>query len=734
MAPISPTDSAHPGAPSANHAHQEGCTRRKSQSDETVAQPKPKRRKKACEACRLRKTKCDNARPTCGICQTTKSACKYEQNEQFADHLTLESVTGILTRQLETLQRSVDSLQRQSLIQSQVPTLDIRPSTISVVSHDQGLQSEPNLDCAVTEASADFLQIPAQRTCADSILKWPVFEGHFEANALVKVLFLNHDMVTSKTNSGITAELPTEERILVLVNGFLQNVHTKNPVLDVGQLLGHARRCALEGFGWDQYSCLVLLACALGSIAHPFDIAALSMIDGQTPPSTLASDEQVMQAQRYFRLASYRLGTLGPSLEGIQCFFLAGVYHMYNLRPLPAWQNFMNASTLYQLYEKTNYGLAQQVLDPSRGDDVESSDCSRSKDRLEQSLYWSCFKSESEFRVELPLSITDICTGHHPRMFPIPPTPPEPSGESSPDIHVGHMNIDSPISRAGPALSATSTGLRKKRPGEEESWYYYLTEIALRRIGNRIINTFFRSDPKEWMDVTPLLGIALELDAQVSSWSANLPPAMQHWQMTASIRDPNVDVSNHMSQELSWAIDNRLLEIRSWLYQPFLYCAIHGGIARAGSASPTLVHGIPSASHGAAGSDSGYPVGNTSTDNNAGRLQHLITSGVECDMKILDSRIFSHRHHGLWFDLRSLMSASLILLALVRSGHHALIPGGVEVLWGSGISTPDQIGGKIGRVLSHFAFWTTYSPDMVRHREVLEDITRQTMEHWQRQL
>ncbi|KAG8631231.1 hypothetical protein KVT40_000371 [Elsinoe batatas] len=733
MGSTPPPDSVHTGAPSGNHTHQERRTRRRSQSDGSVAQPRPKRRKKACEACRLRKTKCDNARPSCGICQTTKSACKYEQNEQFADHLTLESVTRILTKQLETLQRSVDSLQRQSLIQSQVPNRDVQPSTISVVSHNHGLTSGPTLDCEITEASADFLQIPAQRTCADSILKWPVFEGHFEDNALVKALFLDHDISTSEINPGSTADLPTEERILVLVNGFLQNVHTKNPVLDVGQLLDHTRRCALEGFGWDPHSCLVLLACALGSIALPFDVAALSTIGGQTPPSTLASDRMVMQAERYFRLASYRLGILGPSLEGIQCFFLAGVYHMYNLRPLPAWQNFMNASTLYQLYEKTTHGLAQQVLDPSQEDDLTGSACNRSKDRLEQSLYWSCFKSESEFRVELPLSITDICTGHHPRMFPIPPTPPEPSNDNSPNIHSGHIDLDSPLSGAVPALSTSMATRAKKRPGEEESWYYYLTEIALRRIGNRIINTFFRSDPQEWMDVTPLLAIALELDAQVSSWSANLPPAMQHWQMTASIRNPNVDVSNHMSQELSWAIDNRLLEIRSWLYQPFLYCVIHGGIARAGSASPMLLHRIPTASHGATGSDSGYSVGNISTDSNAAKMQHLITSGVECNLKILDSRIFSHRHHGLWFDLRSLMSASLILLALVRRGHDTLILGGVEILWGGGLATPNQIGGKIGRVLSHFAFWTSYSPDMARHREVLEDITRQVMEHWQRQ-
>src|ERR1700742_2043855 len=31
----------------------------------------------ACQMCRARKTKCDNGRPTCGMCQQTGSTCKY---------------------------------------------------------------------------------------------------------------------------------------------------------------------------------------------------------------------------------------------------------------------------------------------------------------------------------------------------------------------------------------------------------------------------------------------------------------------------------------------------------------------------------------------------------------------------------------------------------------------------------------------------------------------------------
>lgn len=36
-----------------------------------------KRRKTACQSCRIRKVKCDGSRPVCGICETVDSICEY---------------------------------------------------------------------------------------------------------------------------------------------------------------------------------------------------------------------------------------------------------------------------------------------------------------------------------------------------------------------------------------------------------------------------------------------------------------------------------------------------------------------------------------------------------------------------------------------------------------------------------------------------------------------------------
>lgn len=51
--------------------------RRLSSSNSIPIKTTNTRRKTACQACRLRKIKCDAVRPTCGICKASDAMCKY---------------------------------------------------------------------------------------------------------------------------------------------------------------------------------------------------------------------------------------------------------------------------------------------------------------------------------------------------------------------------------------------------------------------------------------------------------------------------------------------------------------------------------------------------------------------------------------------------------------------------------------------------------------------------------
>ncbi|KAK5697751.1 hypothetical protein LTR17_023838 [Elasticomyces elasticus] len=623
------------------------------------------RRKNACQSCRLRKIKCDNVRPSCGICQAVGSSCLY--TDSFVEKVTLESVTELLSGKLDKLQDDMDLLQKYTQQRDGHPWEE---ASSTYRDHGDADSNLVNAEVSQTaQSSSEFQHIPAQRTTADAVLRWDIFEEKYPPSALIALHFARSDDRLSEAAGNLDeiftvrdgVQGPNEEDVPALVESFLRNVHTKNPVLDADQLVRKARLVAGNGLGWDGWSCLVLLAAALGRIARPFEAVAA------VPTS--------------------------PTDDG---------------RSNITWGSDMSRTA--------------EALNSAEGY------FGRTVERLEECMYWSCFKSEIELRVELPLPQSELASDYHPQMFPCPRSPARASvqGRGSSSAIVGAPDDQS----VRPSSSTHAGDYPSPRDhvarlwNEEESWYYYLTEIALRRIGNRIINTFFRNNPSTWLDVKPLLRIALEFDTQVSAWSANLPTAMKQWETSDAIKRPEPGVlpehgGNHVMQELSWALENRLLEVRSWLYQPFIYWLVH---SRTACATLSVMANESDSFDRFVRVAAGDGIDNES----ATALYHLIVSGIECNLKILDMRSLRHRHHGLWYDLRSTMCAALLLLTILKSGKEAWIPGGAFVLRGRSNSHAGAehfpIVGKIGHVMAAFEYWEGESPDLKQYRQVLEDV------------
>jgi hypothetical protein len=95
-------------------------------------------------------------------------------------------------------------------------------------------------------------------------------------------------------------------------------------------------------------------------------------------------------------------------------------------------------------------------------------------------------------------------------MFPSPPTTPGTPIEGTLRT-IG--NIQSIMGRCTP-MNEISENL------EEQSWFYYLAEIALRRIGNRIIHTFYSSDHEFWarFDVTEFIELTERFEHELETW------------------------------------------------------------------------------------------------------------------------------------------------------------------------------------------------------------------------
>lgn len=419
-----------------------------------------------------------------------------------------------------------------------------------------------------------------------------------------------------------------------------------------------------------------------------------------------------------------------------------------------AWQYFHQASISYQLYLKINGRVSyDHVITVDRA--LAPGSTAQRRHRLEQRLYWSCFKSEAEFRVELPLPQSELASYVYPDLFPSPPSPIVADMESTPE----ESHPMASLSRI--ASNEQNEDIRshaKKLCNEEESWYYYLTgkdtdlypawfegltnisplEVALRRIGNRIINTFFRCNKQDWLNIGSLLDVAMEFEAQVATWQTNLPSAMQKYETNSTIRAPRLTSpsgaeTSFVSRELSWATENRLLEMRSWLYQPFLYYLVH-----VRPPAPACIIARGHLVH----RSSGIACADDMMNQHDGLFWTFVTKAVDCSLTILDTRSIPHRHHGLWFDLRALVCSTLLLITIVQSGYEALIPGGRDRLIGvqavhqadshlpSSIAQPvtrsGHVGGQFGKVLKQLDIWSHESPDMMLSRRTLQALIQRT--------
>lgn len=561
--------------------------------------------------------------------------CTYIHGIQSPHKPRVRLVEFILTKYTghgheKQMQDTVNGSPRHSEISSIAPSLQ-QPATID-------------------DAQKDYLRIPSTNTTADTILTWPVFGGEYPPESLIEAILgkCEDDKSDAFTVRYGEFESLSDERIPSLIDRFLRNVHTKNPILDVDALLRYGQAAAAAGPGWDAPSCLVLLACALGSVSYSFESSIANQTDmgssGSSRTSASTYKKELRQAESCYALACRRLGLLKHTILGAQCYFYSAVYLMYTFSPLQAWNHFCQASTFYQLSFRKISKLSEKP--PLQGN---LDGLSLTHRRLEQSLYWSCFKSECEIRVELPLPQSGIASIEYPHLFPSPPS------HSRNTLHSSEML---PADRG---LMDDSD----KDLNEEKSWYYYLTEVALRRISNRILSTFYRQDHTNWKNILPLIPIAKEFESQILVWSANLPPAMQY-DVSLTEEGP--------SRELSWATGNRLLEMRSWLYQPFLYHAIH--------ADTQTAHVREN------------PV-----------LQSLVEAAMDCHLETVQKRSFRHRHHGIWFDIRAIVSAAFSVIAAAKSGK---------------VTVREEWGGHIAHIISTLAFWEGESPDLVRTRQVLE--------------
>ncbi|KAJ9143827.1 C6 zinc finger domain containing protein [Pleurostoma richardsiae] len=600
----------------------------------------------ACIVCRARKTKCDNQRPVCGFCVATGGACKYP-DDAASDHSKLDRGSLAILQRLAEVEHNITTLlsqdvSRRPFAAAEGPTESAHgqtPRSDNGTNPIHRAQYPPEDDQPPT---ADIIFESAEMTL-ENILRWPVFELE-EPPSLVSTLG-QVDVARPATGDNIFDVDP--EMVAQLVDNFLATNHIKNPIFDVDWLWEQVKDFVDSGLRWNGTTCLVLLICAVSVLSPP--------IRAEAQPGFSRQPDRLARAEMYFQASQRRIGMVyhENSLLAMQCSFLTAVYLMTTFRILAAWKAFSQAGTQCvgwlatrgRVVERRNRFSAPGLHTHEGVDDEKY---------VEESLYWSCLKSELELRTELGLPGSSLNEMRYPHLYPSPPGPSH-----------AHMTVP-------------GEGSERGRDRLELGWFFYLSEIALRRIMNDALSSrYWRGSwyyTTDWWSTEEQGGQHFrrhvdEYKQKLDTWYDLLPPPMKF---------PR-DVDEPVGDPLRGILRGHFIDILDVVYFP----AVQAVVLRSrplGALSSCVLEVTREALATAV-----YRVG-------------ICREG------------FYHRHQGTWLMIRTCSRSALQLLGVAMRARQEAAEGG------DGLQIAELLPGgwrpAVASVIELIEYWKEESPEL----------------------
>ncbi|KAF5007838.1 hypothetical protein FDECE_5864 [Fusarium decemcellulare] len=503
---------------------------------------KRKRAITACQFCRMRKTKCDNVRPRCGYCVRQNAKCVYSDTDGAATED--DGADTVSNRQImDRLDEIKDMLQRTTVSPQEHPEpTNTEPSMATMEAPQTPAATSPwaRFSSNATQSNDNKTQrFPFSALRCESLLRWPSLRTIVPVDALDIDSFplssgYTESNVQTKTEGVIQGI--DETAFVPLCRKFLAQVHPRNPVLDGHQLMRHARSAEENGLKWDSASCLVLLACALGAYTNMW----VRPNEYPIPPSqeqlqSLVDSGTKSMAEPYYAAAQKRIGLLGNTIQDIQCYFFATIFEKFALRPLRAWYYIQQACARLETHLLQRGERPWAPFRESNPQDY----------HLEQRLFWSCFRAESELVFELGLQPSSLEHFSYPEAFPSPP--------------------DGLLTNQTPRAEGSSIDPdEEQRQVDERGWLYYLSEISIRRTVDETLNLLYRNGEEYWMNnPAQLVRQYHECEQQTSLWRYHLPAAVQF------------DDDVLPDEEFAAALQGRASLWREYTLRPILYYVLH---------------------------------------------------------------------------------------------------------------------------------------------------------------
>lgn len=193
----------------------------------------------------------------------------------------------------------------------------------------------------------------------------------------------------------------------------------------------------------------------------------------------------------------------------------------------------------------------------------------------------------------------------------------------------------------------------------ESVWFFYLAEIALRRLGNRILNYIYRHN-SSGTSAGNIHEAIINFEDQAAGWLSSLPPALK------------LEDEINENAALKFILKGHLLDCYEMMYWPFIVDGIH--------AKPLT------------------------TISEAFTRKGLQT----CVERIRKNESgFYHRHHGTWLMLRSCTRSALVLIAAARSPTlSSLLPTAWEL--------------AVYKVIDMLSHWKNDSKDVSDRLQIIE--------------
>ncbi|KAL3474587.1 hypothetical protein BJX99DRAFT_231274 [Aspergillus californicus] len=498
----------------------------------------------ACETCRLKKTRCDESRPRCGLCKSLGLECVYnERKTSKRDHsLTLiMSTLHRLETKLENVPTSIrddlQSLQAQLSRGPDVPVEVITPRVPAHVSKHVSLGTPQTLTPAGEAEVFEFDERP----------------NAVNANGLVSISFSQHGVVLWPgareilparlldaheklgKNYVIDAEMnrpplpmyiyPFPPQVgdewlealpLAMIKGlstaFFATFNSFTPILDKSFYFAFTLGAAIEsGFGYTMESCLALNILALGCLAvhahHEGDYPLPGMRGSHfEPPEWMGVVQEDPPGLRFFNEARRRMGFLmcDNDIQSCQFYLLSSVYYSQILRPMDSWAMIHRAATGC-LSILTNHDVH---FDEWEGD-------------MKSRVYWNCLMNETILVQELHLPPSGL--SRFEEVVPIPK-------------FIGFETLG-----FVPARFSASDDI-------DDSFfqYHFLAQVAHRIILTRIRHSLYSySDSGTF----PRPAINAECHHQLDQWRLNLPPGLRYSE--SSTTSPEAIITSPISHHIS---------------------------------------------------------------------------------------------------------------------------------------------------------------------------------------